>query len=142
MKPTKIILMNTEERYFDPSVMDGISHIEVHHLTKEEFDHGKTRHEATVWSQADILIFMTQDALPKDRSLIEHLIRPIEEGKASISYGRQLAAPDCRELERYTRQFNYPAESCYKTAAELPRLGIKTFFCSDVCALSLIHIFI
>ena len=114
--------------------MDGISHIEVHHLTKEEFDHGKTRHEATAWSQADILIFMTQDALPKDRYLIEHLIRPIEEGKASISYGRQLAAPDCRELERYTRQFNYPPESCYKTAADLPRLGIKTFFCSDVCA--------
>ena len=134
VKATKIILMNTEECYFDPSVMDGISHIEVHHLTKEQFDHGKTRHEATAWSQADILIFMTQDALPKDRYLIEHLIRPIEEGKASISYGRQLAAPDCRELERYTRQFNYPPESCYKTAADLPRLGIKTFFCSDVCA--------
>ena len=94
VKATKIILMNTEECYFDPSVMDGISHIEVHHLTKEQFDHGKTRHEATAWSQADILIFMTQDAL----------------------------------------QFNYPPESCYKTAADLPRLGIKTFFCSDVCA--------
>ena len=36
--------------------------------------------------------------------------------------------------DRYTRQFNYPPESCYKTAADLPRLGIKTFFCSDVCA--------
>ena len=86
VKPTKIILMNTEECYFNPSVMEGISHIEVHHLTKEQFDHGKTRHEATAWSRADILIFMTQDALPKDRYLIEHLIRPIEEGKASISY--------------------------------------------------------
>ncbi len=134
VQPGKIILMNTEEAYFDAGVCKGIPGIEVHHITKAEFDHGRTRHEAAAYSDADILVFMTQDALPKNRRLLEELIRPIEEGKASVSYARQLAAPDCRELERYTRMFNYPQESCIKSGDDLERLGIKTFFCSNVCA--------
>ena len=133
-KPGKIILMNTEEAYFDPKCCEGIDGIEVHHITKAEFDHGRTRHEASAYSDADIMVFMTQDAMPKDSRLLEELIRPLEEGKASVSYARQLPASDCREVERYTRSFNYPEESRIKTAADMNALGIKTFFCSDVCA--------
>lgn len=42
---------------------------------------------------------------------------------------------DCDIIERYTRSFNYPKESSVKTKADLDRLGIKTFFCSNVCAM-------
>lgn len=38
-------------------------------------------------------------------------------------------------MEQYTRQFNYPEESRVKWLADLPELGIKTFFCSNVCAM-------
>ena len=134
VQPDKIILMNTEEKYFDPKCCEGISGVEIHHITKEEFDHGRTRHEGTAYSNADVLVFMTQDAMPKDSHLLEELLRPLAEGKASASYARQLPAADCREVERYTRAFNYPEESRIKTAADIPELGIKTFFCSDVCA--------
>ena len=41
---------------------------------------------------------------------------------------------DCEFLECYTRQFNYPEKSRVKTKADLSELGVKTFFCSDVCA--------
>ena len=37
-------------------------------------------------------------------------------------------------MERYTRSFNYPEESRIKGAVDLGTLGIKTFFCSNVCA--------
>lgn len=37
-------------------------------------------------------------------------------------------------IERYTRGFNYPEQSQVKTKEDLPRLGIKTYFCSNVCA--------
>ena len=37
-------------------------------------------------------------------------------------------------VEQYTRLFNYPTQSCKKTKEDLPALGIKTWFCSDVCA--------
>lgn len=38
-------------------------------------------------------------------------------------------------MEQYTRQFNYPEESRVKWLADLPELGIKTYFCSNVCAM-------
>jgi rhamnosyltransferase len=38
-------------------------------------------------------------------------------------------------LEAEARRFNYPPFSVIKSAADLDRLGIKTFFCSDVCAM-------
>ena len=37
-------------------------------------------------------------------------------------------------MEKYTRSFNYPEESRIKGKEDLPILGIKTFFCSNVCA--------
>ena len=89
VQPGKILLMNTEERYFDPGICEGIAGVEVHHVPKAQFDHGGTRHQAVQYSDADILVFMTQDAMPKDRHLLEELIRPLTEGKASVSYARQ-----------------------------------------------------
>ena len=50
-----------------------------------------------------------------------------------MAYARQLPDKDCPLAERYTRSFNYPEESCLKTKADLKRLGIKTFFASNVC---------
>ena len=38
-------------------------------------------------------------------------------------------------MEQYTRQFNYPEKSRVKWLADLPELGIKTYFCSNVCAM-------
>lgn len=37
-------------------------------------------------------------------------------------------------IEYYTRIFNYPLESRVKTKEDLDTLGIKTFFCSNVCS--------
>ena len=42
----------------------GIKNLEVHHLTKEEFDHGETRNRGMRFSRADIVVFMTDDAVP------------------------------------------------------------------------------
>lgn len=52
----------------------------------------------------------------------------------SSAYARQLPEADCSVIEQYTRQFNYPEQSFVKSAADIPGLGIKTFFCSNVCA--------
>ena len=52
----------------------------------------------------------------------------------AVAYARQLPKSDCHIVEQYTRQFNYPEQSHVKTKADIPTLGIKTFFCSNVCA--------
>lgn len=58
-----------------------------------------------------------------------------------MAYARQLPKSDCHIVEQYTRQFNYPEQSHVKTKADIPTLGIKTFFCSDVCAAYRVDLF-
>ena len=137
--PNRIILMNTEEAYFDQLIYgaDFIKYYEnckVYHLSKLEFDHGATRNAGVYHSGADYFIMMTQDALPKDEYLIERLIEPLLSHKAAVSYARQLPREDCNPIERYTRGFNYPDHSFVKHEEDVGTLGIKTYFCSDVCA--------
>ncbi len=132
--PGKIILMNTEEQYYRPERYADIPNLEVHHVTKKQFNHGGTRHEAAAYSKASIIVFMTQDAVPKNRYMLERLIEPIESGEAQAAYARQLPAPGCRQLEAFTRAFNYPEDSRIKRQEDVKELGVKTYFCSNVCA--------
>ena len=73
----RIIVMNTEETYWNKELEEKFSILEVHHLKKQEFDHGATRACAAELSDADVMVFMTQDALPADKSLIENLVKAL-----------------------------------------------------------------
>ena len=109
--------------------------LSVFHVTREEFDHGGTRHRAMELSQAELCVCMTHDALPADSRLLERLTDALlSREDSAAAYARQLPAKDCGVIERYTRGFNYPEQSQVKTKEDLPRLGIKTYFCSNVCA--------
>lgn len=139
VKPQHIILMNTEEAYFDQFIygtkfFECYDNCRVYHLSKSEFDHGRTRNQGVLHSQAEYFVMMTQDAVPKDEFLIENLLRPLLVGEAVVSYARQLPKDGCNPVERYTRAFNYPENSRIKGEKDIPNLGIKTYFCSDVCA--------
>lgn len=134
----RIILMNTEKRYFDEltrgmDFSDVYENVEVHHLSRDEFDHGATRHRGVELSHGEIFVMMTQDAMPENECLVENLISHLR-GNVAVAYGRQLPAADCSEAERVSREFNYPEQSLIKTIDDLESLGIKTYFCSNVCA--------
>ena len=131
----RIIAMNTEENYWNKELEQKYPLLEVHHLKKSEFDHGGTRAWAAELSDAEIMVFMTQDAVPADRNLIENLVKALEKEKMiAAAYARQLPNEMCSFAERYTRSFNYPEKSYVRTQKDLPLYGIKTFFCSNVCA--------
>ncbi|MCR5023080.1 MAG: glycosyltransferase [Lachnospiraceae bacterium] len=139
VKPGRIIIVNTEEKYLERLIF-GTDFIkknpsaEIHNISRKEFDHAGTRNKAARYSDAEFLIFMTQDAVPADTHLISNLLKPMEDVSVAVSYGRQLPGKDAGIIERYNRDFNYPDKDRLKTASDIPELGIKTIFCSDVCA--------
>lgn len=132
--PDKVIIMNTEEKFWKDSMIRGMKQAEVFHISKEEFDHGRTRAKAAEMADSEFLVFFTQDAVPADTGTLEHLLAPFKDPQIGAVYGRQIPDENCRLVERYTRSFNYPGESRKKTKDDIPSLGIKTFFCSNVCA--------
>lgn len=130
----KILILNTEAKYWKKDWIKGIPQAEVHHITKEEFDHGKTRAMGAAMAETDFLVFFTQDAVPANNKVIEVLVNSFADDSIGAAYGRQLPAADCKFIEQYTRGFNYPENSRVKRKEDLPKLGIKTYFCSNVCA--------
>ena len=134
VQPQRILLINTEEEFFHSKVFSTLKQGEIIHITKPEFDHGGTRNQAAAMCDGEIMILLTQDAIPADEHLIENLIKPFEDEEVCAAYGRQMADKKDNPVEAYTRIFNYPKESRIKSKEDLPKLGIKTFFCSNVCA--------
>lgn len=123
-----------EEACFPAEILKDHPKAEVHHVTKAEFDHGGTRDQGIRMSDADVVICMTQDAIPADEHMAGALLKTFDDPEVWAAYARQLPKENCREVEKYTRSFNYPEESRIKGKEDLPILGIKTFFCSNVCA--------
>lgn len=103
-------------------------------ISRKEFDHGKTRDFALRRSAGDIVVFLTQDAVPADSAFLGNLIAPLLDGDVAVSVGRQLPRRDAAKMEALVRNYNYPAESSMRSADDIPELGIKAFFCSDSCA--------
>lgn len=135
VKPHHIYILQTIDKEGDGLVHPEDDRITVHPVLKKDFDHGATRHYGATLSQGDYLLYMTQDAMPSDEQLLEKLLVPFEDEKTGIVYGRQLARERADILERLARLHNYPEQDQVKSAADLNRLGIKTYFCSDVCAM-------
>ena len=104
-------------------------------ILKKEFDHGNMRNQGISFSDAEYILLMTQDAIPADNYLVERLVAGFENDKVAVAYGRQLPKEDCREAEKFTRSFNYPDKSYLKSKKDTEKLGIKTYFCSNVCAM-------
>ncbi|MBO5283695.1 MAG: glycosyltransferase [Lachnospiraceae bacterium] len=133
-----IIIMNTEEKYFEQLIygtrfLEQHRQVTVHHLSKKEFDHGRTRARGVRKSDAEVFVMMTQDAMPADNRLIEALLAALAGERVAAAYARQLPAADAGPVETYMRSYNYPENSRIKSAEDLPQLGIKTYFCSNVC---------
>ncbi|MBQ8597711.1 MAG: glycosyltransferase family 2 protein [Lachnospiraceae bacterium] len=136
---SRIILINTEKQYFERLMPEEAfkkkyDNVVIEHITKAEFDHGKTRNFGVGFSHSPYFVMMTDDAVPADESLLERLLSPFADEAVGMTYARQLPAEGCGIIESYTRDFNYPAESKVKSAADLKAMGIKTFFASNVCA--------
>ncbi|MCC3374108.1 glycosyltransferase family 2 protein [Cohnella sp. REN36] len=103
-------------------------------IGKSEFDHGGTRNHAAKEASGDVLVYMTQDALPGSREFLEHLIEPLRDAQVGAVCGRQVAREDANVLEQMTREINYPNQMIRKTFEELDRYGIKLFYFTNVCS--------
>ena len=143
VRPDNIIVMYTRSsaddslarEYIEAGTEAAAGNLRVYEIDRKEFDHGGTRAAAVRHSKAGIFVMMTMDAVPADEHLIEKLTEIFEKDtNAAAAYGRQLPDAGSSLAERFTRGFNYPGTPLLKSREDLGRLGIKTFFCSNVCA--------
>lgn len=95
----------------------------------EEFSHSIVREKEAFESEADIIVFITQDIIIEDTKWLYNLIRDIENGKCEAAYSNQIC--DNNSIEKYTRELNYPNKSVFKSKKDIEKMQLKTFFFSD-----------
>src|SRR4030042_2393334 len=103
-------------------------------IPRHTFNHGKTRNMAAMEAQGEILVFMTQDALPWDNKLLRKLTAPLKISDIAATYGRHIPMPGASPLEIFARQFSYPDTGSIKGIEDIKQYGIKTFRFSNVCS--------
>ncbi|EMR3046099.1 glycosyltransferase family 2 protein [Klebsiella pneumoniae] len=97
-----------------------------------DFNHGGTRNIAVEKAQHehDIIIFMTQDAIPQQDFII-NIIDAFKNEKVACAYGRQLPHVDANPLASHARYYNYPTKDYVCGYEDIPEMGIKTVFMSN-----------
>jgi len=100
-------------------------------IPQNEFDHGGTRTKAAKEASGDIIVFLTQDALPYDTKTVENIVKNFENPKVGAVYGRQLPYPQTNPFGKHLRAFNYDNTSYIRTLEDKKEFGIKTAFLSD-----------
>jgi len=100
-------------------------------IPQNEFDHGGTRARAAQMARGDILIFLTQDALPYDEFALENIIKVFDDETIGAAYGRQLSYEDTNLFGKHLRAFNYPDSSYVRAKNDIGTFGLKTAFLSD-----------
>ena len=98
-------------------------------IKKSEFSHSLTRETAAMKSKSDILVFITQDIVIESDEWLYELTKNIASGKVAAAFSRQITKYN--NIEKYTREKNYPEVSRIVSKNDIKRLGLNTFFFSD-----------
>lgn len=103
------------------------------HIAKADFNHGRTRTMALQYvpHDAEIVVFMTQDALLASPDALVTLVGVFADHTVACAYGRQLPHDDATPLAAHARIFNYPTTSRKVSMIDQSQLGLKTCFLSN-----------
>jgi glycosyltransferase involved in cell wall biosynthesis len=107
------------------------------------FDHGDTRNMLAAESTGDLLVFLTQDAIPTSAQWLKLLIRNFEDPRVGAAYCRNVHRPDAHLLTRVfsendpgyaraRREQKLPARDTYATMS--PHEKRLLFNLNDVAA--------
>jgi O antigen biosynthesis rhamnosyltransferase rfbN len=106
--------------------------VQVRTIDSRDFNHGGTRQWGMkLCPEADVYVFLTQDAILADEYSVENLVSLFDDGSIGCTYGRQLPHRDAGVFGTMARIFNYPSQSHIYGFEDRKQHGIKTAFISN-----------
>ena len=98
-------------------------------IKKEDFSHSLVREKYGMMAKTDIICFITQDVVIEDENWLYELTKNIGVDNIVAAYSRQISKYN--NIEKYTREKNYPDKSRIVSKKDIKKLGLNTFFFSD-----------
>lgn len=94
-------------------------------IKKEDFSFGRSLNIGCKFAGGDYLLFISGHCVPSNDTWVEKLIRPLTNGSANYTYGRQVGRDSTKYSER--RLFN----KYYSKISQIPQQG---YFCNNANA--------
>jgi glycosyltransferase involved in cell wall biosynthesis len=91
-------------------------------ITKDNFTFGRSLNMGSEFANGDILVYISGHCIPANDSWLLNLIKPIENGSAGYTYGRQIGRDTTKFSEERIFEKYFPLKS------KLPQ---KDFFCNN-----------
>ena len=130
-KPDRVLIVDSSS-IDNTAEFARIAGHEVKVISRSEFNHGTTREMAAgIFSDVDILVYMTQDAILANADAIANLLTVFSDPDIAVSYGRQLPHRYAKPIGAHARIYNYSEKSEIRTLSDKSRLGIKVAFASN-----------
>jgi len=91
-------------------------------ISREEFSFGRSLNIGCDAAYGDFLVFVSGHCIPVDDQWLRQLCRPLQDGSAAYSYGRQVGGPETRFSEKQIFAKYFPAYS------KIPQNG---YYCNN-----------
>jgi rhamnosyltransferase len=131
VQPERVLIIDSESTDNTAELAEEAG-FRVVRIARKNFGHGKTRQlAASLVPEADVLVYMTQDAVLANPNALASLLRPFEDDSVGAVYGRQLPRKGAGPIEAHARAFNYPAVSEVRTIESARDRGFKAIFFSN-----------
>ncbi len=113
----------------------GRMHDKIRIVPIPRFSHGAARNLGAREAEGDIVVLLTQDALPRDEHWLASLLRPFSDPQVAAVYSRQIPRSDAPPTEQFFLGYHFPADqSARRAKIGTAPLALKDVFFSNVSA--------
>ncbi|GEQ20924.1 biofilm formation protein PslC [Clostridium butyricum] len=137
----QILYALTRGRDRSQEILEGLkdSRCDYTLIEPKDFSHSTTREMMSKKVKGEIIVFISQDIKIKNDLWLKNLVNPIIKGECEASFSRHIGEDD--NIEKYTRERNYPAESRTVSKNDIDKYQIRTFFYSDASSAVLTKVY-
>ena len=104
--PDEIVLVDSLST--DDTRRIALAHTHVRVVPLEQFSHGRARNLGAREATGEIIVLMTQDALPADRHWLAELLEPLADPQVAAVCSRQVPRPDAPPTEKFFLAYHFP----------------------------------
>jgi len=130
--PPEVVLVDSMSKDRTREIAAGFADVRV--VPVEKFTHGGARNLGVREAKGDIVVLMTQDALPQDETWLAKLLEPFSDPKVAATYSRQVPYPDANPMERYFLLTHFPPGETVRREQRDGEHGLGDVFFSNVAA--------
>lgn len=131
--PTEIVLVDSMSTDATLSIAAADPRVRV--VPISNFAHGRARNLGAGEAKGEIVVLLTQDAMPADRRWLSTLLAPFDDPRVVAAYSRQVPYPDANPMERFFLATRFPAGPPVRREKRGPApLQLEDVFFSNVSA--------